>query len=169
MTEKIEKLQKIKELAKRGVAGERQAARRLLAALQNKYGITDSELDAQQVEWYGFTYKTKYEKQLLNQVLFQAINKHSLTIKRHKTTLYVETTRPIADVIKVHYAIYRREMDEHFDLMLDAFIQRNDIFPEAPRDVDDDENEPRDFDRLRKILGLAGKLDRVHINKMITD
>ncbi|MBO4601610.1 MAG: hypothetical protein J5651_00425 [Salinivirgaceae bacterium] len=45
----IDKLRKIKELAERGVGGEAEAAKRILASLQSKYSISDEELTGKEL------------------------------------------------------------------------------------------------------------------------
>ena len=52
MTERerlLEKLMKVKALADRGEGGERESAERTLAAMMERYGITEADLEDNQV------------------------------------------------------------------------------------------------------------------------
>lgn len=60
----IKKLKALKELAQRGVGGEKEGARRLYEKLKSKYGISEEELKEQQQD--------TQEKQFDGDTLFQA-------------------------------------------------------------------------------------------------
>lgn len=60
----IKKLKALKELAQRGVGGEKEGARRLYEKLKSKYGISEEELKEQQQD--------PQEKQFDGDTLFQA-------------------------------------------------------------------------------------------------
>ena len=73
MTERerlLEKLMKVKALADRGEGGERESAERTLAALMERYGITEADLEDNQVSTHWIRYKTVWEKKLLHQLAY---------------------------------------------------------------------------------------------------
>ena len=62
--QEIKKLKALKELAQRGVGGEKEGARRLYEKLKSKYGISEEELKEPQ--------QNPQEKQFDGETLFQA-------------------------------------------------------------------------------------------------
>jgi len=57
-TEQLDKAKKLRELARRGVGGEMENAKRMLIQFKTKYNITDADLDGHS---YSATFK-KYKK-----------------------------------------------------------------------------------------------------------
>jgi hypothetical protein len=56
------KVKKIKALAERGIGGEKEAARKLLAALCAKYGISEEEISEEKKYTYSFHVRTSVLK-----------------------------------------------------------------------------------------------------------
>lgn len=59
------KVKKIKALAERGIGGEKEAARKLLAALCAKYGISEEEISEEKKYTYSFHVRTSVLKLFL--------------------------------------------------------------------------------------------------------
>lgn len=63
MTERerlLDKLEKVRALAERGVGGEKESAERTLAALMERYGITEEDLEDSKTSIHWIRYKTKW-------------------------------------------------------------------------------------------------------------
>lgn len=61
MTERdrlLEKLEKVKALADRGVGGEKESAERTLSALMARYNITEADLEDSKTTTHWIRYKT---------------------------------------------------------------------------------------------------------------
>lgn len=62
---------KVKALADRGEGGERENAERTLAAMMDRYGISNADLEGNQVSTHWIRYKTIWEKKLLHQLAYK--------------------------------------------------------------------------------------------------
>ena len=70
MNDKVkEKLTKVYELVKRGVAGERQSAEKMLKKLLEKYNISEDELNSIDEKEYYFKYASNLDEWLLIQLI----------------------------------------------------------------------------------------------------
>ena len=70
MNDKVkEKLTKVYELVKRGVAGERQSAEKMLKKLLEKYNISEAELNSIDEKEYYFKYASNLDEWLLIQLI----------------------------------------------------------------------------------------------------
>ena len=126
----IERLKKIAALAERGIGGEKENAKRILARMMEKYGITSEDLgEGREVKKHVFKYKSKWEKEILFQCYCRASGKN--------TSSYWQMGRGIV-VFKLDFfqfleldALYnyfvpllKREMK----LFLIAFIHKHDLY-----------------------------------------
>lgn len=64
------KLAKIKELAERGVGGEKETAMRMYEELKARYEIEDEEITLDKVTLHWFSYKNDLEEDLLTQIFY---------------------------------------------------------------------------------------------------
>ena len=70
MNDKVkEKITKVYELVKRGVAGERQSAEKMLKKLLEKYNISEAELNSIDEKKYYFKYASNLDEWLLIQLI----------------------------------------------------------------------------------------------------
>ena len=86
MTERerlLEKLMKVKALAERGEGGEKESAERTLAALMERYGVTEEALEDSKVSTHWIRYKTTWEKKLLHQLAYMLSLIHISEPTRH--------------------------------------------------------------------------------------
>lgn len=80
----IEKMLKIKALAEEGKAGEKEAARKKLILLMDKYGLTDDDLNEKKLYFWKYKRSDKLSQNLLNQVIYSVVGKAQL--KYHERT-----------------------------------------------------------------------------------
>ena len=70
MNDKVkEKIAKVYELVKRGIAGEQQSAEKMLKKLLEKYNIPEAELDSIGEKEYYFKYSSNLDEWLLIQLI----------------------------------------------------------------------------------------------------
>lgn len=84
---KTETLKKVRELALRGIDGEKKAAQTLLDKLMEKYHIDESEFDNNERKRVVFYYHGKDEKTLLIQVACKVTNDLTYYLRRNQTNL----------------------------------------------------------------------------------
>lgn len=134
----IEQIKKVKELAERGVDGEKENAKILLDKLLKKWNISIDELvDVEKIE-YKFKYKTDFERR----ILFQCVAKYAPDTKYSKTYLS-RTGRPIKNVVGVELSklefldieastkFYTKLFSKDLELFFTAFISKHDIYGES--------------------------------------
>lgn len=170
MNEKISLLAKIKALADRGEAGERDSAAVILARLMDKYGIREADLDDLAETRIYFKFRTKEEGRIVLQTLVSMIDKDIWSPKdarRHE--LSVDLTP--AECISISYAVdfyldhYRRELK----LFTAAFIGRNNLYPKFDKHkaVSTDVSKRYTPEEMRTIENVASGLDRHTLHKAI--
>jgi hypothetical protein len=153
----IQRLLKVQALAQRGEAGEKEAASRMLRQIMEKYNLTESDLAGLQYNWYKFSYRTAYEKQLLYQIL--------VSVRTH-----VRATKPLHRAIEAEllpeqyekavelYTILRSMLKDEFEMLYTAFINKHNIFPDEAIHGDDEAREELDIEKLLKITKLMASM-----------
>ena len=160
--EKTDLLRKLKALAERGEAGERENARTILAGLMEKYGVEEADLQDDALEESCFSYLGPIERRLLVQVIFHVTNgdrrvyayKHG---KGSRSTICCMCTKAEAVQIGVEYDFYRELWTQELDLFFRAFVNKHSIFSDRPTG-DDPGVSHRDY--LRMAAMMAGLQDR---------
>lgn len=133
---KRELLKKLQALAERGEPGERDNARERLAALVEKYNISEADLSEDAVKEFSFTYHTPEQKKLLHQLFYKINGERSVKRYTHgrgsKSVLLFYGTAAEAAQIKVEYEFYCDLWQEEMEFLLSAFIQKHRIFDTKP-------------------------------------
>lgn len=128
------RLKKIKELAERGVGGEKETAMRLYRELMEKYDIDEAEVLEDRVETHWFSYSTEIEEDLLTQIFFKVTGsslyrsyagKYSRRKKRGCDCTVLEAAE-----IQLLFGFYKEELQREFRTFMIAFKCSNDIFPD---------------------------------------
>jgi hypothetical protein len=123
-------LLKVKELADRGVAGEREAAIQKLTALMKKYRIKPSDLENAEAVQVRFKYRTADEKILgvcLAQVCCGKRNVPFRVLPRKTILIYMTKAQEREwRAVYQHYVVALRKDKAMF---LVAFLHRNEIKP----------------------------------------
>lgn len=171
MTERerlLEKLKKVRAIAERGVGGEKESAERTLAALMERYGITEEDLEDTKTSMHWIRYKTKWEEKLLYQLAYMylgigpAFGCMGTYTGRTRKKVWIECT--VAQYIKIEadFAFYSAVMEE-MGLFYQAFLQKNNLFPppELAREMTEEEEKAgMDLDRIEKLQAMMGGMDR---------
>ena len=85
MNDKVkEKITKVYELVKRGIAGERQSAEKMLKKLLEKYNISEDELNSITEKEYYFKYSSDLDRWLFMQLINYFFKDKSYKIYRVK-------------------------------------------------------------------------------------
>lgn len=132
----LEKLGKIKELAERGVGGEKETAARMYEEMCRKYNISDDEAEIalQKLEKRWFSYSTQLEKELLIQIFYKVTGdeksyRYAGKYSRRKKC-GCECTALEAEEIELLFNFYREEMKRELEVFMIAFKQKNNLFPD---------------------------------------
>lgn len=127
---------KIKKLAEQGVGGEQTNAEIILRKIMEKYNITDDDIiDEVSLQYYEITFKGKYERKLLLQVVFKVMNNldgiyYSVTESgRHsKNKFKVLCSAAQAAEIEYLFEFYKSLLNDELDFFVTSFIQKHRIF-----------------------------------------
>ena len=169
------KLLKIQALADKGYDGEAKAAKQMVESLCKKYGVTIEDILCRETsKTYHFIIgRNKIMHQLFVQCHGKVTNKHKLQyIKYSSSEIGVKLTplqfAELSNLFDWHKQNLKKEIDHHLDMLLEAYINKHDLFsndPDKPqKDVD---LSPETIKRLMAILTIQGNLsDNVYL-KMI--
>lgn len=164
----IEKLKRVKALLDRpGTEGEREAARKMYNRLLEQYQLEESAVaDTVKTRW--FHYKNRFEKKLLNQVIY-AVTGDSAKWKRHdgRSREYgVDCTEAEAIEIEFLFNFYNEAFTKELDIFMSAFISANNIFPDDnARCYNREKEEAREItaeelERYEKAARMAKGIDK---------
>ena len=130
-----DKLLKIKEMAERGIEGEKETAKRMLEELMQKYGITEEDLkETEERYYYWITCNSKEERTLLFQTLRKVTDKKgTFTWRRRGKECGLKMTKVEYIRVRELFLIYKKEWKRMrkniLDEGLNAFLSKNNIFP----------------------------------------
>ena len=151
----IELMKKLMTLAERGIGGEKETAKRKLAELMDKYGVSDGNLAGEVLEDHEFKYRNQYEKKLLKQIFYKVNHERDTLIYTHgkgmRSILIFRATKAEAMQAEIEYEFYRELWKEEQDFLMDCFIQKHRLFrldPDAPKHALDEET----FTRMRHMM-----------------
>lgn len=152
----VELLKKLKALAKDGVGGEQENARKLLDELIKKYGIDEHELDDEIIETHFFRYKTEEERMLIGQVLA-----HTNILKRRRCytytksrekKVYTDCTAAEWAQAAVEYDFYRAAWKEEVSFFFEAFVQKHKIVDLSPGHETDSSLSDDEWLRMTRLM-----------------
>lgn len=136
---------KLKELAERGIGGEKENAEKKLSSLMQKYGITPEMLEENLMRERSFEIGKfpNFDHQIITSVIGRnrSVYKSKRKIKG-KHYLYVELTDIEFIEISEKIAFYSAKYEQDLDLFYTAFIQRNRLFVKKD-DSESPKNEPK--------------------------
>lgn len=161
--EAAERLKKIKILAEKGVAGEKETAIKLYREIMEKYQIEEEEVLEDRVTLHWFGYKTDLEEDLLTQIFYKVTGSYfyyRLTgdSKRRKKR-GCDCTELEAIEIKLLFDFYREELKKELQAFIIAFEYGNDLFPDkTARCYKEEEPEPERTEEEKRMLLKAGTL-----------
>ena len=161
------RLAKIKQLAEKGVGGEKETALRMYEELKAKYDITDDEANVDEVKVRWFSYSTEIDRELLLQIFYKVTGntgsyvytgKYSRRKKRG-----VECTEIEAAEITLLYNFYKNELEKQIRALMIAFKSVNDLYPDKTarcyKEKDDEQEErPELTEEERKIMQRAAAM-----------
>lgn len=172
----LEKLMKVKALAERGEGGEKESAERTLTSMMQRYGITEDDLEGNQVSTHWICYKTVWEKKLLHQLAYMYLGSgHSFGCVgtytgRSRKKVGIDCTPAQYIEIEADFAFYSEAMEEEMGIFYSAFLQKNHLFPPpelARENTEEEDAESMDFERIVKIQAMMDGLERHTRHKAI--
>lgn len=170
-----ERLEKLQALSERGVGGEKETAQNKLEELLRANGMTLEDLDDEKVCYFLFSYNGKHKAKLLRQCIYkilgaaEEISFYRQRGTRQKIGVYCTAAQKIE--IELEYEFYSRVFDDELETFLNAFIQKQHIFPEdAPREIiDRSELPPEELATFLKEAAMADAIEKKTRAKLIEE
>lgn len=162
-----ERLKKIQALAERGVGGEKESAQKKLEKLLAENGMTEADLHEDETHYYLFSYSGgPYRERLLSQIMYKVMGheSHFAMYKskhtRNKFGIYCTPAQKIE--IDLDYEFYCNLFENEVNLLLSAFIQKQELFPaDAPHEnLDLNEMTPQEREEFIKQRAYQGAISK---------
>lgn len=164
-------LRKLLELARRGEAGERENADKLLDRLCAKHGVNRADLERADLPLrrVRYRFRDEHERSLAVQVASMVLDKNAVTtLTTGRARTWQEIDLPVAQAVEFEamFTAYQSAWREEQHALLYAFITKNRIFPATaePGSTAPDEAELR---RWRKARNMAPGVDVVAVRKQL--
>lgn len=136
---------------------EREAVKRKLDLLCEKYNIDLETLFKPETRSFSFSYNDKYERDILFQVIFKVKNtSQPLNYWKGSKRITVDITEEQATNIRLLYDVYRVAWKQELDLLLVAFLNKHNIFPD---EADQGVSEPLTPERIAYLKRLRAVFD----------
>jgi len=141
----ISRLEKIYNLATRGIGGEKETAGRKLAELMAAHNMTIEELREviEQEQYYEFPYFDKMEKSLLIQVYCKVLNCNSMEFRANrdrKRRIRIKLTPSQYKEISQRYTLLKKalrvQLKEVMEMTQQAFFSKNNLFGDPDPDAE---------------------------------
>ncbi len=157
-----ELLQKIKQLAERGVGGEKENAEKMLKLLMKKYNISEDELNSEKIDMFEIKVKTDFESRLLYQIRYSVCGdlndeKKLVYYPKNKKHLYLFSTKAEFLEIEAKFSFYREIWKNQLEILFRAFIRTERLYPSS--DLVKETNEkseltPEDYEVIKMDSGM---------------
>ena len=157
----LQTLRKLSALRNSPHSGERAAAQKRIDEVCAKYGIFPHEIEAQEVAWTSFPFKTARERDLILQCASMILNTRSLSYGHGNKKIQLKLTLSQKIDLDSCYAHYRREWETLQEEVFRAFINRHRIAGEAtPQEIAEQLSEmtQEDMKRIMQTCSLADRL-----------
>jgi hypothetical protein len=168
----LTRMQKLLELAKRGVGGEAANAERFLAKMLAKHGMQLSDItgDEQQRSKVTLKWRTTEDRTLILQIIAKVLDESDFTtwVRRGKKVLIVELTPAEHAEVLMHEAALAPALVTHMRRAMRAFIQVNRLYPAtSERDDDETPRKPMDKDELEAIMQMMSATQPTTVRKAL--
>ena len=173
------KVKKIKALAERGIGGEKEAARKLLAALCAKYGISEEEISEEKKYTYSFHVRTS-----VFQLFLQVYSSMFGGTERYENELHIYKSKNGNDIIcdftpveyiefsqlwEWHRKNYLEERKKMRKLFENGYIRKHNLFPTELDPKFKKKDNEMTFEELAAIEALASACENKTFHKQIGD
>lgn len=165
-----EKLRKLLILSERGIDGEKDNAAVLLERLLKKHGLELSDISDEEISRYWFKYKGAWHERLLTQVILKVAGREvkMWESKMKRSKIGADVTKAQMLEIEMLFDAYKIALDEEMDFTFEAFINKNNLFPQSnkeklARDCSDEE-----LQRSKLLMNRMLSMNEVKVHKQLS-
>lgn len=177
----LDRLRKMKQLADRGVGGERENAERLLAEIAAQYGIDLAALEEERLEDFYVTLKEPWKHKMLCQLCAlkrQELKREGVSLEGHRMSswkCYGKYQYSVSNCTKAEWLelmaklevlsrAYKRQLDDFYE----AFLMANDLLVEPDDDKQQKELSREERSRLFRVAQMSMGIEKSQLNKQLT-
>lgn len=171
MNDKILELaKKLKELADRGIDGEKANARILLNRLLKKHHLTLEDLESNIVTIHYFTIP-KNQMSLFEQIVYTVLDRPPVIYidKRKKTRFFLECTDIQFIEINAMLDFYWKDYSLNLELFFSAYIHKNHLFPPSSKKLTMDDIDDEEFEKIKVINQMTLGIKKQNFRKQLND
>lgn len=169
------RLEKLQNLAERGVGGEQETAKRKLAQLLKDNDLTEEDIGNDAKSYHLFSYVYPYRQKLLCQIIYkvlgpqEGIAMYKTKGTRNKIGAYCTAAQKME--IELDFEFYSNLLDMEISTLTEAFISKQDIFPEGTEvtSIDRSELTPAEYNEYLKRMSYASNIETRTRSLMIED
>ena len=153
-----EKLQKLYELAKRGVDGERVNAEFMLNKMLEKHGFTIDDIDGEAPKDRYYKYTTEMSRKLVLQIIYRVTERDNIWTLRGYKEVGSEVSDyehiQILEQIDFHLQNFNEERKQFLKDFTSAYIQKHKLFSLNPKEKDE-ERKPLSMEEKQAIWRMS--------------
>lgn len=153
---------KVKELADRGVDGERESADGMLKKLMAKHNLTLEMIVGDEIKKYEFFIlpdDKKFFIQILASVLGQTSYSYLRSDRKKKKSLFIKCTPSEAVEIQGKFEFYLAKWKEELELFYSAFVQKQKIYTKPSNSGGDEKQKPLTPEEKAKLYKMANYME----------
>ena len=170
---KTDIMNKLLELSKRGVGGEKENATKLLEKLMKKNGMTYEDLEKLEVKTRIIKFKTDMELKLICQIFYMmdpSIGVYGVRRPngyKDNSKVSVEVTDATFIEFEYTYSILKKDLQKELDLFYSAFVAKNHLYPANPPESSEQKEDKTTWEEAMKMQAYASAIDKSQIRKAL--
>ena len=170
---KSEIMNKLLELSKRGVGGEKENAKKLLEKLMKKNGMTYEDLETLEVKTRYIKYKNNLEMKLACQILYMMdptisiYNAYRPNGYKDNSKMRIDVTDSVFIEFEYTFSILKKDLEKELDLFYKAFVVKNHLYPAVTPQQDEEKEDKITWEEAMKMQAYASAIDKSQIRKAL--
>jgi len=177
----LDRLRKMKQLADRGVGGERENAERLLAEIAAQYGIDLAALEEERLDYFFITLRESWEYKMLSQLIalkHEELKRDGVSLAYDRMTVWSKKGScnylvknctkaewlELMAKLEVLSRAYKRQLDDFYE----AFLMANNLLLEPDDDEEQQELSREERSRLFRVAQMSRGIEKSQLNKQLT-
>lgn len=169
------KLLKMQALAENGCQGEAEAAKRMIEILCRKYGVSIKDILSEQVKTKRYVFeigRTPYFKTLFVHCHSKVMDKSEMAYyQRSPSKIALDLTplqyAELSNLFEWHKANFKKDLDQTIDNMVNAYINKHDLFSSHNGGNPDRKLTPEDIKKIKAMFAMMEQLSDNTYHKMI--
>jgi len=173
MEKYINLAKKLKQLAERGIGGEKYNVEIKLKELMMKYNLRIEDIEGEKEDFHTFNFEPHNKKlffQVASTLLGSDYDTYSLGGKKIKNNVILKLTVAQAIEIRAKFDFYLTVFNEEYEVFYSAFIYSQRLYPPDSNKNNESKNNESAEDKAKilKIANMAITMDKKSFHKQIS-